>query len=87
MAVADRMEYVDPFTPTMMVLGIVCIVTLLEAIRRAVEPGLAWMVAGSLAYMEWGYMLPGVLNARPFSPPRSSRRPGWCRPRAASTAR
>jgi TRAP transporter 4TM/12TM fusion protein len=68
MAVADRMEYVDPFTPTMMALGIVCIVTLLEAIRRAVEPGLAWMVAGSLAYMQWGYLLPGVLNARPFTP-------------------
>jgi TRAP transporter 4TM/12TM fusion protein len=68
MAVADRMEYVDPFTPTMMVLGIVAIVTLLEAIRRAVEPGLAWMVAGSLAYMQWGYLLPGVLNARPFTP-------------------
>jgi len=68
MAVADRMEYVDPFTPLMMVLGIACIVTLLEATRRAVEPGLAWMVLGSLAYMQWGYLLPGVLNARPFSP-------------------
>ncbi len=68
MAVADRMEYVDPFTPTMMALGIVCIVTLLEATRRAVEPGLAWMVAGSLAYMQWGYLIPGVLNARPFTP-------------------
>ncbi|MGG5822152.1 TRAP transporter permease [Falsiroseomonas sp. HW251] len=68
MAVADRMEYVDPFGPTLMVLGITCIVTLLEAIRRAVEPGLAWMVAGSLAYMQWGWALPGVLNARPFTP-------------------
>jgi TRAP transporter 4TM/12TM fusion protein len=68
MAVADRMEYVDPFTPVMMVLGITSIVTLLEAIRRAVEPGLAWMVAGSLAYMQWGYLVPGVLNARPFKP-------------------
>jgi TRAP transporter 4TM/12TM fusion protein len=68
MAVADRMEYVDPFTPAMMLLGIACIVTLLEAIRRAVEPGLAWMVAGSLAYMQWGWLLPGVLNARPFQP-------------------
>jgi TRAP transporter 4TM/12TM fusion protein len=67
MAVADRMEYVDPFTPTMLVLGILCIVTLLEAIRRAVEPGLAVMVAVSLAYMQWGWLLPGVLNARPFS--------------------
>jgi TRAP transporter 4TM/12TM fusion protein len=68
MAVADRMEYVDEFTPVMMVLGITAIVTLLEAIRRAVEPGLAVMVALSLAYMQWGWLLPGVLNARPFSP-------------------
>jgi TRAP transporter 4TM/12TM fusion protein len=68
MAVADRMEYVDPFTPLMMALGITCVVTLLEATRRAVEPGLAWMVFGSLAYMQWGYLLPGVLNARPFTP-------------------
>jgi TRAP transporter 4TM/12TM fusion protein len=68
MAVADRMEYVDPFTPTMMALGILAIVTLLEATRRAVEPGLAWMVLGCLAYMQWGYLLPGVLNARPFTP-------------------
>jgi len=37
MAVADRMEYVDPFTPMMMALGITCIVTLLEATRRAVD--------------------------------------------------
>jgi TRAP transporter 4TM/12TM fusion protein len=68
MAVADRMEYVDPFTTEMMALGILCIVTLLEAIRRAVEPGLAVMVAASLGYMQWGWLLPGVLNARPFSP-------------------
>jgi TRAP transporter 4TM/12TM fusion protein len=68
MAVADRMEYVDPFTPLMMVLGITAIVTLLEAIRRAVEPGLAWMVGVSLAYMQWGWMVPGIFNARPFTP-------------------
>ena len=67
-AVSDRMEYVDPFSPLMMALGIICIITLLEATRRAVEPGLAWMVAGSLAYMWWGHNLPGVLNSRVFTP-------------------
>ncbi|HWT08244.1 MAG TPA: TRAP transporter fused permease subunit, partial [Roseomonas sp.] len=66
-AVSDRMEYVDPFTPTMMALAIVCVVTMLEAIRRAVEPGLAWMVAGCLAYMATGHYWPGVLNTRAFS--------------------
>ncbi|MCE2923562.1 MAG: TRAP transporter large permease subunit, partial [Roseomonas sp.] len=65
-AVNDRMEYVDPFTPLMLTLGIVCLVTMLEAIRRAVEPGLAWMVAGCLLYMFIGHHLPGVLNTRNF---------------------
>jgi TRAP transporter 4TM/12TM fusion protein len=67
-AVSDRMEYVDPFGPEMMLLGILAVVTLLEATRRAVEVGLAWMVVISLAYMQWGYLLPGVLNSRPFTP-------------------
>ncbi len=68
-AVNDRMEYVDPFTPVMMALGITCLVTLLEAIRRAVEPGLAWMVAISVLYMFVGHHLPGVLNTRVFTTP------------------
>ncbi len=66
--VSDRMEYVDPFGPLYMALGIAAIVTLLEATRRAVEPGLAWMVVASLGYMQWGHHLPGVLNTRPFTP-------------------
>ena len=75
-AVNDRMEYVDPFTPLMLTIGIVCLVTMLEAIRRAVEPGLAWMVAGCLLYMFIGHHLPGVLNTRNFKlneiiPPKS----------------
>jgi TRAP transporter 4TM/12TM fusion protein len=67
-AVADRMEYVDPFGWQMAVLAVVCIVTLLEATRRAVEMGLAVMVVLSLAYMQWGHHLPGVLNSRAFTP-------------------
>jgi TRAP transporter 4TM/12TM fusion protein len=66
-AINDRMEYVDPFTPLMMTLAIVCMVTMLEAIRRAVEPGLAWMTLGCLAYMQFGHLLPGVLNTRVFT--------------------
>ena len=66
-AVNDRMEYVDPFTPTMMALAIICLVTMLEAIRRAVEPGLAWMVAICIAYMFFGHHLPGLLNTRVFT--------------------
>lgn len=67
-AVSDRMEYVDPFGPELMVLAVLAIVTLLEATRRAVEPGLAWMVVIALAYMQFGHLLPGVLNTRVFTP-------------------
>ena len=66
-AVSDRMEYVDDFTPVMSVMAVLAIVTLLEATRRAVEPGLACMVIISIAYMGFGHLLPGVLNTRPFS--------------------
>jgi len=66
-AINDRMEYVDPFPWQMMALGIVCIVTLLEAIRRAVEPGLAIMVAVCILYMFVGHWLPGLLNTRDFA--------------------
>ncbi|SHJ36852.1 TRAP transporter, 4TM/12TM fusion protein [Roseomonas rosea] len=66
-AVSDRMEYVDDFTPVMSAMAVLAIVTLLEATRRAVEPGLAWMVIISIAYMAFGHFLPGVLNTRPFS--------------------
>ena len=67
-AVSDRMEYVDPFSPTMAALAVLAIATLLEATRRAVEPGLAWMVVGSVAYMQFGHLLPGMLNTRVFTP-------------------
>jgi TRAP transporter 4TM/12TM fusion protein len=66
-AVSDRMEYVDPFSSIMAVMAVLAIVTLLEATRRAVEPGLAWMVIGSLAYMAFGSWMPGVLKTRVFS--------------------
>lgn len=66
-AVSDRMEYVDPFGQEMVVLALLAIVTLLEATRRAVEPGLAVMVLLSIGYMAFGHYLPGVLNTRPFS--------------------
>jgi TRAP transporter 4TM/12TM fusion protein len=66
-AVSDRMEYVDEFTPVMSAMAVLCIVTLLEATRRAVEPGLAWMVIASIAYMAVGHWMPGVLNTRVFS--------------------
>jgi TRAP-type uncharacterized transport system fused permease subunit len=61
---------VDPFTPLMLTLGIICLVTMLEAIRRAVEPGLAWMVAACLLYMFIGHHLPGVAEHAQFQTER-----------------
>ncbi|WP_043364593.1 TRAP transporter fused permease subunit [Belnapia sp. F-4-1] len=65
--VSDRMEYVDPFGTEMAVLAVLAIVTLLEATRRAVEVGLAWMILISIGYMAFGHYIPGILNSRPFS--------------------
>ena len=39
----------------------------LEAVRRAVEVGLAWMIIISIAYMACGHYIPGLLNSRPFT--------------------
>lgn len=65
--VSDRMEYVDPFGWEMMALAVLAVLTLLEATRRAVEVGLAWMIIISVAYMAFGHYIPGLLNSRPFS--------------------
>ncbi|WP_337875045.1 TRAP transporter fused permease subunit [Elioraea sp.] len=61
-----RMEFIDPLTPVEWWLGLAAILTLLEAIRRAVAPILAGIVVGSLIYMYVGQWMPGVLNTRPF---------------------
>jgi len=62
-----RMEFIDPLTEREWWLGVIAVVTLLEAIRRAVAPILAGIVVASLLYMHLGHWLPGVLNTRPFS--------------------
>lgn len=63
----SRMEFVDPLTPLQFWLGVLAILLLLEALRRAVAPVLAGIVAVSIAYMYFGEFMPGVLNSRPFS--------------------
>lgn len=62
----SRMEFVDPLTPLQFWLGVLAIVLLLEAIRRAVAPILALIVAVSVGYMYLGQYLPGLFNTRPF---------------------
>ncbi|MFQ3623156.1 MAG: TRAP transporter fused permease subunit, partial [Acetobacteraceae bacterium] len=61
-----RMEFIDPLSPAEWWLGLIAILTLLEAIRRAVAPALAAIVLAALAYMYVGEHLPGVLHTRPF---------------------
>ncbi len=63
----DRMEFVEQLSVTQLALGALIIVLLLESIRRAVAPALAWMVLVALVYMYVGRWLPGVLNTKPFS--------------------
>lgn len=64
-----RMEFIDPLTELEWWLGIIAIVTLLEAIRRAVAPILAGIVLVSLIYMYVGRWMPGMFNTRPFDLP------------------
>ena len=45
------------------VLGIILVLLVIEAIRRAVAPAMAIIVSIFLAYMYLGYLLPGVLKA------------------------
>ena len=61
-----RMEFIEPLSPSEFWLGVIAILTLLEAIRRAVAPAFAAIVAGALLYMYFGQHLPGVLHTRPF---------------------
>lgn len=63
----SRMEFVDPLTPLQFWLGVLAMGLLLEALRRAVAPILAAIVAVAVAYMYFGEFMPGVLNTRPFS--------------------
>ena len=68
-AINARMEFIDPLTPAQFWLGLAAILLLLEAIRRAVAPVLAAIVAVCLVYMRLGQWLPGILTTRAFDVP------------------
>ncbi|WP_291296159.1 TRAP transporter fused permease subunit [Elioraea sp.] len=61
-----RMEFIDPLTDLQFWLGLVALVLLLEAIRRAVAPVLAIIVLIALVYMHVGQYMGGIFNTRPF---------------------
>ncbi len=56
-----RLEFIDALTTTEIVLGLINILLLLEAIRRAVVPAMAILIITFFAYMFAAPYLPGVL--------------------------
>lgn len=61
-----RFERVDPLTTTQIILGIIVIVLLLEAIRRAVVPAMAILLIAMMAYVYIAPYLPGIFYNKPM---------------------
>jgi TRAP transporter 4TM/12TM fusion protein len=66
-ALTERLEFVDPVTPLEMVLGILMIVLILEAIRRAVVPAMAVLIAAFIVYLYAAPYLPGIFYSKPVA--------------------
>ena len=62
----ERLEFVDDVLTIELVLGSLMIVLLLEAIRRAVVPAMAYLIAGFFVYLYAAPYLPGVFYAKPI---------------------
>ncbi|MCP4694386.1 MAG: TRAP transporter fused permease subunit, partial [Desulfobacterales bacterium] len=62
----ERLEFVDDVATVELVLGALMIVLLLEAIRRAVVPAMAWLIACFFAYLYIAPYLPGVFYSKPI---------------------
>ena len=62
-----RLSFIDPVTPLQMGLGLLMIVLLLEAVRRAVVPALAVLIAAFVGYMYAAPYLSGVFYSSPPS--------------------
>lgn len=59
-----RMENVDPLSPLQLALGVTLAVLLLEALRRAVTPALAVLLALGIGYLFVTEWMPGALHYR-----------------------
>jgi len=62
-----RFEFVDPLTPTQIILGLINIALLLEAIRRAVVPAMAALLLLLMGYLYVAPFLSGVFYSKPIS--------------------
>ncbi len=60
-----RFEFVDPVTNIQIVLGLINIVLILEAIRRAVAPAMSILILGVISYLYVAPFLPGVFYNKP----------------------
>jgi TRAP transporter 4TM/12TM fusion protein len=63
----ERLEFVDDVLPIELVLGAMMIVLLLEAVRRAVVPAMAYLISGAFVYLYVAPYLPGVFYAKPIA--------------------
>jgi TRAP transporter 4TM/12TM fusion protein len=61
----ERLEFVDPVLPVEFWLGVLNILLLLEAIRRAVVPAMAILIGSFFIYMYMAPYLPGVFYTKP----------------------
>jgi len=62
----ERMEFVDDVLPIEIILGAIMILLLLEAVRRAVVPAMAMLIAGAFVYLYAAPYLSGVFYAKPL---------------------
>lgn len=65
-ALNTRLEFVDPLTPLETGLGILNILLLLEAIRRAVVPAMSILIVTFIAYLYAAPYLSGVFFSKPL---------------------
>ncbi len=61
-----RFEFIEPLTTVQIVLGVLNILLLLEAIRRAVAPAMAVLVSILIGYVYLAPYLPGIFYNRPL---------------------
>lgn len=61
-----RLEFIDPVSTLQLVLGLINIVLLLEAIRRAVAPVMSLLILAAIGYLYVAPFLPGVFYNKPI---------------------
>lgn len=62
-----RWEFVTPVLDSELIMGILIVILLLEVVRRAVAPAMAWLALAAILYLLFGHYLPGILYHRPYS--------------------